>query len=198
MLRKARAEGAVTAYVHAYYGDEDPLNAKLGIARAFPVDAALGLVDCLEWSGSSHSQLAVWHHALNNDLHVAPVGGEDSISSLHNTKLVGSVRTYAYSGELQVEPWIEAVRKGNTFFSTGPLLEFRVNGHIPGESLSRVSSYDWFGSLAFYPPDKMELSKLTGFNAAVEQAVTDKFIPREPTEAQIKTFVDVLYAGRGQ
>jgi MFS family permease len=23
--------------------------------------------------------------------------------------------------------------------------------HIPGESLSRVSSYDWFGSLAFYP-----------------------------------------------
>ena len=135
MLRKARAEGAVTAYVHAYYGDEDPLNAKLGIARAFPVDAALGLVDCLEWSGSSHSQLGVWHHALNNDLHVAPVGGEDSISSLHNTKLVGSVRTYAYSGKLQVEPWIEAVRKGNTFFSTGPLLEFRVNGHIPGETL---------------------------------------------------------------
>jgi predicted MFS family arabinose efflux permease len=23
--------------------------------------------------------------------------------------------------------------------------------HVPGESLSRVSSYDWFGSLAFYP-----------------------------------------------
>jgi Tol biopolymer transport system component len=135
MLSKARAEGAVTAYVHAYYGEEDPLTAKLGIARAFPVDAALGLVDCLEWSGSSHSQLGVWHHALNNDLHVAPVGGEDSISSLHNTKLVGSVRTYAYSGQLKVEPWIEAVRKGNTFFSTGPLLEFRVNGHIPGETL---------------------------------------------------------------
>jgi len=49
------------------------------------VDAALGLVDCLEWSGSSRSELAVWHHALNNDLKVAPVGGEDSISSLHRT-----------------------------------------------------------------------------------------------------------------
>ena len=53
-------------------------------------------------------------------------------------------------------------------------------------------------SLAFYPPDKMELSKLTGFGAAVKQAVTDKFIAREPTEAELKTFVDVLYTGPGQ
>jgi len=136
MLRKARAEGAVTAYVHAYYGDADPLDTNLGIARAFPVDAALGLVDCLEWSGSSRSELAVWHHALNNDLKVAPVGGEDSITSLHHTKLIGSVRTYAYAGpQLRVEPWIEALRKGNTFFTTGPLLEFRVNGRMPGETI---------------------------------------------------------------
>ena len=52
-------------------------------------------------------------------------------------------------------------------------------------------------SLAFYPPDKMELSKLTGFQAAVAQAVTDNFIDRPPTEAQLKSFVDVLYTGRG-
>jgi TolB protein len=136
MLRKAREQGAVTAYVHAYYGDADPLAAKLGIARAFPVDAALGLVDCLEWSGSSRSQLAVWHHALNNDLRVAPVGGEDSITSLHRTKLIGSVRTYAYTGaQLGIESWIAALRKGNTFFTTGPLLEFRVNGQMPGETI---------------------------------------------------------------
>jgi len=100
------------------------------------VDAALGLVDCVEWSGSSRSELAVWHHALNNDIRVAPVGGEDSITSLHRTKLIGSVRTYAYSGpQLRIEEWIEALRKGNTFFTTGPLLEFSVNGHMPGESL---------------------------------------------------------------
>jgi MFS family permease len=29
--------------------------------------------------------------------------------------------------------------------------ESTLQRHIPGESLSRVSSYDWFGSLAFYP-----------------------------------------------
>jgi MFS family permease len=29
--------------------------------------------------------------------------------------------------------------------------ESTLQRHIPGDSLSRVSSYDWFGSLAFYP-----------------------------------------------
>jgi len=29
--------------------------------------------------------------------------------------------------------------------------ESTLQRHIPGESLSRVSSYDWFGSMAFYP-----------------------------------------------
>ena len=29
--------------------------------------------------------------------------------------------------------------------------ESTLQRHIPGESLSRVSSYDWFGSFAFYP-----------------------------------------------
>ncbi|HTM48037.1 MAG TPA: CehA/McbA family metallohydrolase [Bryobacteraceae bacterium] len=136
MLRKARAQGAVTAYVHAYYGDPDPLESTLGIAKAFPVDAALGLVDCIEWSGASRSELAVWHHALNNDLRIAPVGGEDSITSLHRTKLIGSVRTYAMSGpEPGIESWIGALRKGNTFFTTGPLLEFSINGKPPGDTI---------------------------------------------------------------
>jgi energy-converting hydrogenase A subunit M len=44
----------------------------------------------------------------------------------------------------------------------------------------------------------MELSKLTGFHAAVEQAVTDRFIEQKPTDAQLKTFVDVLWTGPGQ
>ncbi len=29
--------------------------------------------------------------------------------------------------------------------------ESTLQRHVPGESMSRVSSYDWFGSLAFYP-----------------------------------------------
>jgi hypothetical protein len=103
----------------------------------------------MEWSTASRAALRVWHHALNNDLPIAPVGGEDSITNLHRTKLVGTVRTYAYVGKpdptatdtqrnanLTAENWIQALKRGRTVFSSGPLLEFQVNDRLPGEALN--------------------------------------------------------------
>ena len=136
MFRKALAQSAVTGYVHAFSTDADPLERDLGVAKAFPVDAALGTTQCLEWSAASRAQLAVWHHALNNDLRITPTGGEDSISNLQHSKLIGSVRTYAYLGsDFSIAAWLEALRKGRTFFSSGPLLEFRINDKRPGEEV---------------------------------------------------------------
>jgi Tol biopolymer transport system component len=137
MFRKAKAQGAITGYVHPFGGgNSDPLRGSLGGARAFPIDVALGTVDCLEWSSSSHSSLTVWHHALNNDFPVAATGGEDSNTSLHHHTVLGSVRTYAYLGaQLDARAWIDAVGKGNSFASNGPLVEFRINNQIAGESI---------------------------------------------------------------
>jgi TolB protein len=134
MFRKAKAQGAVTGYVHAFSGERDPLAGELGVAKAFPVDAALGTIDCMEFSAASRAALAVWHHAWNNDLPVCVTGGEDSISNLHRIKLVGSVRTYAHvAGSFSIPAWINALRRGATYFTTGPLLDFRVDGKLPGE-----------------------------------------------------------------
>jgi hypothetical protein len=136
MFRKATAQGAVTGYVHAFAGDADPLDGALGVAKAFPVDAALGTVQAIEWSHAGRGQLHVWHHALNNDLAITPAGGEDSINNLHRTDLIGSVRTYVHlDGPLTAEAWLDGLRQGRTFFSTGPLLDLRINGHLPGETL---------------------------------------------------------------
>ncbi len=146
MFRKARAQGAAVGYVHAFSGETDPLDADLGVARGFPVDAALGTIHAMEWSAPSRAALKVWHHALNNDLPIAAVGGEDSITNLHRTKLVGTVRTYAYIGSartprpgrplnLTAENWIQALKRGRTFFTSGPLVEFQINGSLPGESI---------------------------------------------------------------
>ena len=67
-----------------------------------------------------------------NDLRITPVGGDD----FHHTKMMGGVRTYAYMGDdFTVESWLDALRKGRAFFSTGPLLEFKVDGRMPGEDL---------------------------------------------------------------
>lgn len=136
MFRKAKAQGAVTGYVHPWSGEGDPLEAGLGGGKSFPVDAALQAVDAYEWSNSSRGQLKVWHRALNSDLRVTPVGGEDSISNLHISKLVGSLRTYAYlNGDFTAAAWLNALRGGRTFFTGGPLLDFEIDGKKPGESV---------------------------------------------------------------
>ena len=136
MFRKARAQGALVGYVHAYSGETDPLERGLTHARTFPVDAALGTVDTLEWSSPNSATLRVWHHTLNNDLGITPVGGEDAITDLHRSSLPGAFRTYAHlKGSLSAESWIEAIRQGKTFISSGPLLDFRIDGRIPGDKL---------------------------------------------------------------
>jgi hypothetical protein len=135
MFRKARAQGAVTGYVHPWPNDTDPLDSDLGVGKGFPVDLALGVVDAYEWSNSSRGQLKVWHHTLNNDLRVTPTGGEDSISNMHVSKPVGSLRTYAHfgGGPFTVATWLKTLRQGTTYFTGGPLLEFTVADKMPGD-----------------------------------------------------------------
>ena len=141
MLRKAREQGAVTGYVHPWTGDGDPLDAQLGVGKGFPVDLALGVVDAYEWSNAGRGQMRVWSHALNNDLRVTPTGGEDSISNLHISKLVGSLRTYGYLGSnFTAGGWLKTLRNGATFFTGGPLLEFEIDGKKPGEEIRLPSN----------------------------------------------------------
>jgi hypothetical protein len=138
MMRKAKAQGATTGYVHAFGGERDPIDADLGGGKGFIVDAALGATDALEWSNSGRGSFHPWYAVLNNGLRVTGVGGEDSISNLHQSKLVGSARTYVYTGGrgLDADAWFEALRKGHAFVSTGPLVELTVNGRMPGETVS--------------------------------------------------------------
>ena len=134
MLRKAKRQGATTGYVHAFGGDGDPLQGDLGGAKGFIVDAALEATDALEWStagqGGFHPLYAVW----NNDLRITAVGGEDAISSLHWTPLVGAMRTYVRTpeGRRTMEGWFQGLRDGRAFVTSGPLVELTVNGEIPG------------------------------------------------------------------
>ena len=132
MLRKAKAQGATTGYVHSFYNG-DPLDGNLGGAKGFVVDAALAAADAVEWSTPQDGWpplYAVW----SNGIRTAVVGGEDSISSLHATPLVGSMRTYVRTpdGSLSMEGWFRGLREGRAYVSSGPLLEFAVAGQGPG------------------------------------------------------------------
>ena len=132
MARKARAQGAVVGYAHS-----------LGGSSGFPVDMALETVDGNNWTAASKRALRVWHHALNNDFRVTPLGGTDANTSLHRHTILGSCRTYAYMGEdFSAQSWLDALKAGQTFFTNGPLLEFQVNGLVPGEALRLPASGD--------------------------------------------------------
>ena len=137
MIRVARAQGALAAYVHPWGGNSDPLETNLGGAKALPVDLALGTIDYHElMTTSSWAAMRVWHHALNNGFRLAAVGGEDSINNLHKTGILGQSRSYTYLGPaLDWDAWVKAIRKGHSFVTNAPLLQLQIEGKIPGEEL---------------------------------------------------------------
>ncbi|HSM62103.1 MAG TPA: CehA/McbA family metallohydrolase [Longimicrobiales bacterium] len=142
MLRKAIAQGATVGYVHSFYSD-DPLARGLGGAKGMIVDAALGTTHALEWS-TAQDGFAPLYAVWGNGLPVTVVGGEDSISDLQQNPLVGSARTYVRprDGRLTMDGWLEGLREGRAFMTTGPLVELEVDGLGPGETVARADARD--------------------------------------------------------
>jgi TolB protein len=141
MFRKAKAQGAYVGYVHAYGGERDPLEADLGGGKGAIVDAALGTTDAIEWSAAGRAGFFPIYALWNNGLKVAAVGGEDSISNLQMSKLVGSHRTYVFTGGrgLDMHAWLESMRAGRAMVTNGPLVELIVNRALPGDTVSLPS-----------------------------------------------------------
>lgn len=101
-------------------------------------DIVMGKLDAVELypGGSSFSKLCFldWYRYLNCGYRLAAAGGTDKMWA---NMPVGANRTYAYIGqeEFTYDAWAKAVRRGNTFSTTGPLLLFQVDGHVPGEEI---------------------------------------------------------------
>jgi hypothetical protein len=75
----------------------------------------------------------VWYELLNLGFLVAPTAGTDFPCL---PSLPGRERFYArVDGELGRVSWLEAVRRGRTFVTNGPILELEVEGAGPGGEL---------------------------------------------------------------
>ena len=137
VFRHAREQGGIGAYVHPW-AERDPLDGDLSVARGFPVDLALGSFQYLElWSTAGRAALLVWHHALNAGFRVPVTGGEDSISNLHRTRLVGATRGYFFlgPGKLSWDNFRDALLAGRGFVTNGPLLQLTADGKLPGSEI---------------------------------------------------------------
>ncbi len=137
MFRLAVEQGAIGGYVHPW--SRDPETTQRGVARGFPVDLALGVTAYLEVLTSAEHYThtsQVWHRALNCGFKVTASAGEDSITDQQAMPIIGADRAYAYLGsEFHWDGWVDAIRAGRTFVTNGPLLQFEVNGEIPGAEI---------------------------------------------------------------
>jgi hypothetical protein len=101
-------------------------------------DVVGGHIDAVELLPRRHDfnefRFIEWYRYLNCGYRLALVGGTDKMGAGFP---VGANRTYSYLGgrEFSYSNWAAAVRRGNTFATTGPLLLFEVDGHIPGSEI---------------------------------------------------------------
>jgi len=132
-------------------------------------DIITGAIDGLEmtawgnlYAGIDPYSLSDWYRYLNCGHFVTAVAGTDKMSS---RMAVGTVRTYAQlpiGREFTYAAWMEAVRAGNTFVTYGPLMEFTVDGRIPGRRIAMKAGggavdVEWKLASVTVPMSRVEL-----------------------------------------
>jgi TolB protein len=136
------AQRAIAGYVHPYLlarGD-DPLKNKSYVgAREFPADVALGKVDYYDlmciWT-DAYVAGEVLYRLWNLGFRVPISAGSDAMPNYWRAPTIGGVRVYVHAhSPLNYQRWIDALIKGNSFVTNGPVLSFAVDGHEPGDEL---------------------------------------------------------------
>ena len=137
----------------------DPFGSEAGLG-AIPImvipDAVLGDLDSLEvaclWT-NEYGTADLWHRFLNLGIPLAASAGTDVMLDYHRTMAVGTTRIYVHvPGPFRIAPYLEALRAGKSFVTTGPLLEFRVEGARPGEAVGQGGEAAWTLTLAHTGP----------------------------------------------
>jgi hypothetical protein len=129
----------------ADWADECRKRDGLVIAPHFPyptgeiaADIVLGKIDAVEiWpEGNFFNTLRVldWYRYLDCGYRLPCVGGTDKMGAW---TVPGANRAYVYLGqdEFNFENWAKAVRRGNTFMTSGPLIQLQIDGHVPGDEI---------------------------------------------------------------
>jgi hypothetical protein len=114
------------------------------------------------YGGIDPYSLTDWYRYLNCGYFVAAVGGTDKMSA---DTAVGTVRTYAKIAdgkEFTYDEWKECIRRGHTFVTYGPLVEFHVEGKPAGSQIEMSSNggtvnIAWEAASVTVPMSRVEL-----------------------------------------
>ena len=137
-LEGARTQGGLAGFMHPYLSaPQEPADAA---STLIALDVALGLGDFYDIGALYSDELAsaqFYYRLLNAGFRMPATGGTDNFSDVWRDPPPGSARTFArIDGSLTVASWLDAVRRGRTFMSTGPLLLLDVEGKQPGDEIT--------------------------------------------------------------
>jgi hypothetical protein len=118
--------GAVVGFAHfAWNGCSLP--------RGFPWYVTTGGIDFIEVLQFSQLNAMDYYDYLNLGLRLTAAAGSD----VPWGSTIGEVRTHVHVGPtLDIDGWYRGLKAGNTFVSNGPVLEFTVNGKLPGTEIA--------------------------------------------------------------
>jgi TolB protein len=138
----AHAQGALAGAVHPFDEVPDPFaNPPQRITDELPIDVALGKLDYIEIVGFSdhRATAAVWYKLLNLGFRIPAGAGTDATTNYAAPirGQVGMDRVYARipAGPVNLDAWMDALKKGQTFATNGPLIEFALGGERVGDEL---------------------------------------------------------------
>ncbi len=137
------------------------------------MDAPSGGLSFLEVLGFDFAEYAPWYDLLDLGIRLAPTAGSDYPCNPFTHP--GRERFYArMEGGLGLGSWKEAIRRGRTFVTNGPIPELRIDGAEIGDSIEIASPrlVEITGTIAFDPQrDRIETVELIRNGRPIEAAV---------------------------
>jgi TolB protein len=134
----ARAQGGIAGFVHPYNASSAQPSGYAG--TLIPVDAALGKGDFYDIGALVSDEVAsaeFYYRLLNCGFRIAATSGTDNFSDVWRDPPPGADRTYVkIRGPLSMASWIEGIKAGRTFGTTGPMLLMDVAGREPGDEVA--------------------------------------------------------------
>jgi len=137
-IDRARAQGGIAGFVHPYLRlPDEPRSAA---STLIAVNMALGRGDFYDVAALWSDELGsadFYYRLLNAGFRIPATGGTDNFSDVWRDPPAGSGRTYVQvDGPLSAQSWMDGIRAGRTFATTGPLLFLEVEGHGPGGEIA--------------------------------------------------------------
>lgn len=127
---KANEQGALVAWAHfpEPHGELaiDMALGKIGAAEVFVFGNPMN-------ETTRNGPFRTWYRVMNSGIDLPGLGATDK---MWNTQIAGGVRTYVkIDGDFTYDAWVEGVRKGRTFVTSGPMLSLSAGGKGIGDRI---------------------------------------------------------------